>query len=274
MEEIQSESKFIWKLILHILLTPLTLLLILFKKKEFSELFQPFKDIVKFIFEPKFTISIIAINILIFFIYPFNQLTQFVNYPTDILSIRAYTLITAGFLHVNLTHLIGNMIGIFIFGRVIERKLGFWKTSLIYFSALILSSLFSSTIHLLTKNNIGGAGASGALMGLIAAAILLDPLYITYEMIIPLPIMAAGWLAIYGDISGILNPIEDGIGHLAHIGGFISIAVTMYLLGVEERQKLKKGLLINIISLIVAVAIYLLLTKQNFYINNLPPILP
>jgi hypothetical protein len=48
MEDIESESKFIWKFILHILITPITLLLVIFKKKEFKDLFQPFTDLFKF----------------------------------------------------------------------------------------------------------------------------------------------------------------------------------------------------------------------------------
>ncbi len=263
MEEIESESKFIWKFILHILITPITLLLILFKKKEWKDLLQPLKDLLKFIFEPKCTISIIIINILIYFgsLYFLSEsaFNNFINYPSDILNLKFYTLITAGFLHANLTHLFGNMLGIFIFGRVVERKLGFFKTFLVYFGALIISSLLSSMIDILRGSNIGGLGASGALMGLVSVAILLNPFYLTYELIIPLPIMLSGWLAIYGDITGILNPLEDGIGHFAHIGGFISVGLLAFLIGVDERSQLKKGLIINIMSLIVAIAIYFFL---------------
>ena len=263
MEEIESESKFIWKFIWHILITPITLLLVIFKKKEFKDLFQPFTDLFKFIFEPKFKIAIIIINVVLFFGSLFflseQMFNSFINYPTDLLDFRFYTLITAGFLHANLAHLIGNMIGIFIFGRVVERKLGFSKTLLVFFGALILSSLFESLIHLLiTGNNIGGLGASGALMGLIATAILLDPFYLSYELLVPLPIMISGWLAIYADIAGVINPSQDGIGHFAHIGGFISIGLLMFLIGIDERSKLKRGLLINIISLVIWVILYFL----------------
>jgi len=260
MKEIRSESKFIWKLILNILLTPITLLQVIFKKKESKDLFQPFTDIVKFIFEPKFTITIIIVNIVIFISSGFfseKLLYSLINYPSHLLNLRLYTLVTAGFLHANITHLVGNMIGLFIFGRVVERKLDTGKTALVYFGALIISGLFSSLIHLfLLHDNIGGLGASGALMGLVATAVLLDPFYFTYELLIPLPVMVVGWLAIYADIIGILNPVEDGIGHLAHIGGFISIALIMFLLGIEERSKLKKGLIINIASLVIAVLIF------------------
>ena len=260
MEEIESETKFIWKTVLHILLTPVTLILILFGKKEFKDLFQPFLDIVKFIFEPKFTITIIIINIIIFIINYLldNSLTKtFANYPADLIGLKLYTLVTAGFLHADPIHLLVNMLGIFIFGRVVERKLGPIKTGLIYFGALIISSLFSSLINLfILKNNVPGIGASGALMGLVAAAILLDPFYITYELIIPLPVMVVGWIAIYADLTGIINRVQDNIGHFAHLGGFISIALLMFLLGVDDRRKLAKGLLINLVSLGIGLIIY------------------
>lgn len=187
-----------------------------------------------------------------------TELTEsLVHYPSNLFSVKAYTLITSGFLHANLMHLLGNMLGIFIFGRVLERKLGAGKTALIYFGALIISGVFSSLIHLfLMGDNTGGIGASGALMGLVATAILIDPFYITYELLLPLPVMVVGWITIYADITGILNPVEDGIGHFAHIGGFLSIAIVMFLLGVEERKKLVKGFMINIISLIVVAISY------------------
>ena len=263
MQKIQSETKFIWKLILNVLKTPLILILILFKKKQFKDLFQPLNDFWLFIIEPKFTITMIVLNIVIFIISLFLSeqiLTQFLNYPSDIFTTRSYSLITAGFLHANLSHLLGNMLALFIFGRVVERTLGTLKTSFIYVGALLLSTTFTSVIHsLILNDNTPGLGASGAIMGLIAAAILLNPFYLTYEAIIPLPIMLVGWLTIYADITGILNPVEDGIGHFAHLGGFLSVALLLYMLGIEERAKMKKGIIINITSFIIIAAIYFLL---------------
>lgn len=261
MDKIESESKFIWKLLFHIAITPITLILVLFGKRETKDLFRPFTDIVEFIFGPKLTISIIAINVAIFFFGIFyisdEAFGRFVNYPDDLIGLRLHTLVTTGFLHGDLSHLFWNMLGIFIFGRVVERKLGPLRTSFVYFGALIISNLFTSLIHLLILNdNIGVFGASGALMGLVATAILIDPFYITYELILPLPIMVDGWLALYADISGIINPIEDGIGHLAHIGGFVSVGLIVFFMGFDERSKLKRGLAINIISAIIAIIFY------------------
>jgi membrane associated rhomboid family serine protease len=178
-------------------------------------------------------------------------------YPADLFSIRAYTLITSGFMHASWEHLLGNMLALFIFGRVVEKKLGYAKTALIYFGALIISGVFSSLIDLyITGSTTPSLGASGAIMGLVAAAILIDPFYITFDLIIPLPIMIVGWITIYSDISGIISPVADDIGHFAHLGGFLSVGVLLFLFERDERQKFKKGLIINVISIIILGAAY------------------
>ncbi|MFH1917286.1 MAG: rhomboid family intramembrane serine protease [Nanoarchaeota archaeon] len=260
---ITTESRFIWKLLLLILLTPVTLIQVLMKKKEAEALFLPFSETWKFLFEAKCTITIILLNIVIFVLELFlapETLERFAMHPADLFSTHAYTLITAGFLHANAMHLIGNMIALFIFGRVVERKFGKAKTALIYFGALIISGVFSSIIHtFILHDNSAGIGASGAIMGIIAAAILLDPFYLTWELLIPLPIMVVGWLTIAADIMGILNPVEDGIGHFAHLGGFLSIALLLYLFGTEDRKKIRKGFVVNVVSLIIIAAVYFFL---------------
>lgn len=264
MKEIESESKFIWKFILHILLTPITLIKVILRRKRFRDLFKPFRELWDFILEPKFTISIILANIVLFFVsmifFSDKFFSSLVSYPSDLFSPRIYSLITSGFIHANVTHLIGNMLALFIFGRVVEKKLGSMKTAIIYFGALIISGIFTSLIHLTIMNdNIGGLGASGAIMGLISAAILIAPFYITYELIFPFPIMLVGWLTIYADISGIINPVEDGIGHFAHLGGFISIALLVFFFGGEDKAKIRKGMIINAVSLAVFLFLYSIL---------------
>lgn len=272
MGDIESESKFFWRLILHILLTPITLILIIFRKKEFKDLFQPIYDIIRFIFEPKFTISIIILTILTsvyaWFFLPNETFDILLNYPQDLLDYsRWFSLFSSAFIHADFWHLFGNMLGIFIFGRVVERRFGIGKTMLIYFGAMFISNSGDSAMRLAFGAESGSLGASGALMGLVAAAILINPFYITYELLIPLPIMVVGWIAIYSDLSGILNPTDDGIGHFAHMFGYLSIAIIMFLLGREEKSKLRKGFIINLISLGIVGAIYFLIASGYISIS-------
>ena len=255
-EKVQSESKFLFKVIISILLTPYVFIQVLRKKKKMRELLNPFRELTSFLIQPKFTLLMLLVNILLFYVSLFFSEAvrdALINFPSNIFSVNIYTIITSGFLHASPVHLWGNMIALFIFGRVVERRLGFLKTGLVYFGALILSNVFFSLIHVfMIGDNVPGLGASGAIMGLIATAILLDPFYITHELFpFSMPVMVIGWLVIWADISGILNPVDDGIGHFAHLGGFLSIALLNFLLGVEDRKRLLKGLAINLISLVV-----------------------
>ena len=207
--------------------------------------------------EPRFVWYMILANVSIFVIgvmtFYHNEvvLAQLINYPSDLLSFRWHTFITAGFLHANLLHLVGNMIALFIFGRIVEREYGSATTIYLYSGALILSGLFSAIVHLILGENPGGVGASGAIMGLVAIAMLTKPFYLTYYAIIPLPIMVYGWLYLIADLSGVFSGVDSGIGHFAHLGGFLSITLLMYLLSPERRKKLKNGLWINMASVVL-----------------------
>jgi membrane associated rhomboid family serine protease len=123
--------------------------------------------------------------------------------------------------------------------------------------------IFSSLAYVFfLHKNLVIIGASGAAMGLISAAMLLDPFCITWEMILPIPMMIKGWLFIYADFRGFLNGETDGVSHLTHLFGYVSIAALVYFLSKKDRKKMRVGLIINIVSL----ALVLLL--RNYLINH------
>ena len=245
---ISSETRFLWKVLLQVLLTPYTLFLMLLGRATVKELLSPFSMLFEFLFEPRATITLVLLTCAAFIASAFIPgIESLVLHPGDILTLRAYTLITAGFLHASIAHLAANMLALFVFGRVVERSLGAGRTLLVYFGAMVLSGLFASVVYLALHMDTGMVGASGAIMGLVAAAVLLDPLYLTYSALIPLPIMVLGWLALLADFAGILGP-ADGIAHYAHLGGFLSVSVLVYLLRAADRQRMRRGLAINVVS--------------------------
>ena len=253
---ILSETATLLEFLKAILVLPIKVIGIIAGKGTSKDLAGPIDIISDFLTSAKFTVSMILLNITVFIasgFFPTKWLRALAISPVNMLEGRLYTLITAGFLHADLAHLTGNMIFLFIFGRVVERKLGSSKTALIYFGAMVISGFFSNIIYLLMGKDVLGIGASGALMGLVSAGMLLDPFYITYVLFFPLPVMLIGWMALYSDIMGILTPLETNIGHLAHLGGFLSISGLMYLFEDRERAELKKGLIINLFSLVCAI---------------------
>ena len=176
---------------------------------------------------------------------------QLILYPGNLLAGNYGCLVTSGFIHRNGMHLFLNMLGVFIFARIVERHLGILKTFFVYMGALILSMLFSTGVYVfILQKNVAIIGASGAVMGLIATAMLLDPFCITYEMVFPLPVMVKGWMFLYADVKGFLSGESDGVSHLAHLCGFISVAFLVYFLSKRDKRLMRTGLLINIISFI------------------------
>jgi len=160
--------------------------------------------------------------------------------PEQLMSGRIWTLITSGF-----------MLGVFIFARIVENQLGFKKTMFVYFGSLVISMatatfLYAAVMHKQTAI----IGASGAVMGLIAAAMLLDPFNVTYEMILPVPVIIKGWMFLYADVQGFLGGEGDGVSHLAHICGFFSVMIIVYFLSHRDKQQMRAGLIVNMVFLL------------------------
>lgn len=214
---------------------------------------------------------IIVVNLYFYILVHFSSKSQeFINslilYPSNFLAGKWLTIITTGFVHANISHLFFNMIGVFVFGKIVQHHFGFTKTMFIYFGSLIISMLFSILFYIfIFKENTGIVGASGAIMGLLATAMLLDPFLITYEMILPIPVMFKGWMFLYADLQGLLSPVKDGTCHIAHLLGYISIGILMYFLTKRERKKLRKGLIVNIISFVIFYGIW----QFALYFKNL-----
>jgi membrane associated rhomboid family serine protease len=251
---IRSIFELLVVLILQILLLPVWLVLIIIGKETPKKLVQPFSSIWIFLTEAKGTFFLFCANVIISlagWIFPAMQ-KVFIHASNDLFTGRVYTYITAGFIHAGIIHLAGNMLFLLIFGRIVESKLGTKKMLTVYFLALIISSLISDAIYLFGFHTIiYSLGASGAIMGLVSAGMLLDPLYLVF----PFPAFILAWLEIYSNVTGILSNVNDGIGHFAHMGGFISIAFITFLFSRDEKQKLKRGLIFNAITLAIFLAL-------------------
>ncbi len=193
------------------------------------------------------TIVIIAANVLVS-IKGFNDTSFFDRYKFNISAILAgqkERTVTSGFLHVDLSHLFFNMFTLYFFADVVVKGFGPEKFIGIYFVSLIAGSLLAIFFH---KNEpqYSAVGASGAVTGVLYAAILLQPDMQLGIMFIPIPVPAyvvgIGYLlySIYGMRSRLGN-----IGHTAHFGGAIGgFAMTLlFMPDLIFTQTLMVGLL-------------------------------
>jgi membrane associated rhomboid family serine protease len=179
------------------------------------------------------TIIIIAANVLISY-KGFNDYTFFEKYKFHVGAIKNGEKIRAfssAFLHVDFQHLIFNMISLYFFAPVVTGYLGNAGFIAVYVGSLLLGSALSYYFHK-DEYHYTAVGASGAVMGIVYSAILLQPDMSLYLFFIPIPIPAyifgVGYLlySIYG-----MKAKNDNIGHDAHFGGAIGgYMITLLLL--------------------------------------------
>jgi len=143
---------------------------------------------------------------------------------------RLYTLITSGFIHLDLMHLFFNMFTFYFFAYTIENKLGHWQFGLLYGLSLILSDLPSVVKH---KDNYGyrSLGASGAISAVLFSYILFGPFETLGIMFLPIPIPAVVFGALYLIYCSYASKKQWGnINHDAHLfGALAGIMITAVL---------------------------------------------
>lgn len=130
-----------------------------------------------------------------------------------------YEVITSGFLHGSLGHLLVNMLVLFFFGIVIEQTLGLSHYLALYFTGLAFSALPSLFRHR-QNPNYATLGASGAVESVLFGFIFLYPTEKIIIILLPIPIPA--W--IFGLMFLLYSVFESkreggNINHEAHIAG-------------------------------------------------------
>ncbi|WP_114490803.1 rhomboid family intramembrane serine protease [Candidatus Ulvibacter alkanivorans] len=169
------------------------------------------------------TLVIIAANILLS-LKGFNDFSFFEKYKFNIAGIRRGEKIrffSSGFLHVDFTHLLFNMLTLYFFAGLVINSVGATRFVIIYLAGLIVGNLLSYYFH---KNeyHYSAVGASGAVMAVLYAAILFYPMkefYLYFS--IPIRAWILGVLYLLYSVYGMKKQLGN-IGHDAHIGGAIA----------------------------------------------------
>jgi rhomboid family protein len=138
--------------------------------------------------------------------------------PTGALT-RPWTFVSYMFVHGGLLHLLGNMLMLFVFGSPVEHRMGSRRFILYYLYCGIGAAVFS--LGLSGVMHVGPfIGASGAVLGVGLAFAMFWPDAELFVFPIPIPIKARTLVTVLVglDLLGALY-FNDGIAHLAHVGG-------------------------------------------------------
>ena len=139
-----------------------------------------------------------------------------------------WRLVTSGFAHRGLFHLLANMLALYILGTMLEPALGRRRFALIYFVSLLCGSL-----GVLLFSADASAGASGAVFGLMGAAVVVARSR-------GLNLMESGlglWLGINLLITFTIPNISIG----GHLGGLVGGALAgLVLVELGERRRVPR----------------------------------
>ncbi len=169
-----------------------------------------------------------------------------------------WQLLSYGFLHGDFTHLLFNMLGLWMFGRELEQLWGPKRYIHLLLASLVTAAVAQLVVTMLLGSRTPTVGASGALYGLLLAyglvfrnrmfdlvgllpmALMMLPgeifqtlgmmlfvLLLANRQMVPIPpvmIPAMTMVAIFGGIElfmGLMYYRDSGIAHFAHLGGML-----------------------------------------------------
>ncbi|HSQ67169.1 MAG TPA: rhomboid family intramembrane serine protease, partial [Polyangiaceae bacterium] len=143
---------------------------------------------------------------------------------------EVHRLLTAGWVHADVTHLLFNMLTLYVFADRVTTTLGMGAFIALYVSAVVVAFVPSTLIHL-RDPKYSSLGASGAVSAVLFSAILLHP---TIRVGIPLvPVAVSGMVyalgyLVYSAVHAYLS--NDGVNHEAHFAGVVYGALFTYVL--------------------------------------------
>jgi membrane associated rhomboid family serine protease len=196
------------------------------------------------------TLLIAACALVFFFELSLDEYSRdyFINsYGLIPRHMRPVTLLTSMFLHGGWSHIIGNMLFLWAFGKSLEDAMGHTKFLAFY----LICGVAAGLAHVLFNpdTTLPTVGASGAIAGVMGAYLVKFPrakihtlvflfLFVTIADI-PAAFILLYWFVTqlfseYGSITQ-THVMNGGVAYAAHIGGFIAGMVLVQFMGARTR---------------------------------------
>lgn len=193
---------------------------------------------------PPIVKNLIIINVLVFVAGMFLEgqidlQDKFALKPVGY-GFEPYQLATHMFTHANVMHILFNMFGLWMFGKVLENVWGPKRFLLFYFICGVGAAVAHLAVQYFTGGFSAAVGASGAVMGILAAFAYLFPNTELYIMLIPIPIKAK-WavlgMVLYDLVGGVGQVSGDNIAHFAHLGGAATGFILVLIWNKSNRRR-------------------------------------
>jgi membrane associated rhomboid family serine protease len=161
--------------------------------------------------------------------------------------LRPSTLVTSMFLHGGWSHIIGNMLFLWAFGKSLEDAMGHTKFLTFYLACGVVAGI--TQIFLSGYSTVPTLGASGAIAGVMGAYLIKFPRARIHTLIflfifITTADIPAAFILIYWFITQLFSEYgsitttqvsSGGVAYAAHIGGFVTGMILVHFMGVRNR---------------------------------------
>jgi len=187
---------------------------------------------------PQVTRSLLVANSVVYLLQillPDRALASFMLWPLDTSGLLVYTpygflpwqLLTYGFMHGGLGHLLFNMLALVMFGAPLEQTWGQRRFFSYFMVCVVGAGLCQLLVATWSMHNYGmlvpTIGASGGVFGLLLAYGLLFPNQRVMLLFPPIPMKARTLVIVYGVVSLLfgVTGTQSGVAHFAHLGGML-----------------------------------------------------
>jgi membrane associated rhomboid family serine protease len=193
-------------------------------------MFFPYSTDAPVYYWPFATVGLIAVNVIVFFGVASGSLSSFEDWAlTYGNGLHPDEWFRAMFMHGSVEHLLGNMLFLWVFGLVVEGKLGWWKFLCCYLAIGATQSMIEQVVMLGYDGEVpGSVGASAAIFGLVAMAAVWAPVnevtffYLIFVRAGTFDVSIAMLAAIYAGMEVLLLLVSGGTAGSSwlHLGGF------------------------------------------------------
>lgn len=188
---------------------------------------------------PPVTTTLIVANVAIYLLQQAlpGLVGPFALWPLDAarmtgghVAFAPWQLLTYGFLHGGLTHLLFNMFALYMFGGAMEQVVGSRR----YLTYYLVCVITAAAAQLLVTRMLGGiyptVGASGGVFGLLLAYAVFFPHNRVMLLFPPIPMPARIFVVIYAVLELVLGVTgsQAGVAHFAHLGGMVGGAAMLW----------------------------------------------
>jgi membrane associated rhomboid family serine protease len=215
----------------------------------------PLRDIIPSRTTPVVTVSLIAVNVLVFLfeLSLGDGIDGFIrDWGVVPATFSIVTLFTSMFLHGGILHVGGNMLYLWIFGDNVEDRMGHGRFITFYLLCGLAAAVGQAYVD--PDSTIPMVGASGAIAGVMGAyfvlyphsrIVTLVPLFIFVQIIeIPAIFFLGIWflmqfLSGVGSIADSATGANGGVAFWAHAAGFVAGLVGVMIFKRPERQRVE-----------------------------------